>query len=115
MAKYKREVYESAGRLVLKEAGGIKNLTEYCVGLIRYNGNLEQGCKEYVKQDVLIYTADREAWLKRRGINTKNPDKIFDEICGKAANYLVLNYMKKHKLGIIRVGKTILNAKLVKM
>jgi len=111
--EYAKEVYESAGRLVLSEAEGIDLLTEYCVGHIRHDGDLLQGCKDYVSEDVLIWTEDREKWLEKYGIEYEDADETFNEICGTAAEHLVQKYIKDKRMKIVREGNTICNAKLM--
>ena len=111
--KYAKEVYESAGRLVLSEAEGIDLLTEYCVGHIKHNGDLYQGCRDYVSEDVLIWTDDRKKWLEKYKIAYEDADKTFNEICGTAAEHLVQKYMKEKRLKIVKEGNTMCNAKLV--
>ena len=106
MSKISREVYERAGRLAIREAGGKKNLATDVVHAYMHGfTNLMIASEKYVQNNVMIWTADREAWLKRNGISYRmDADKKFNQIVGKAVNYIVIHYMREHKLEIAKSG-----------
>lgn len=106
MAKIPREVYERAGRLAIKEAGGKRSLATDVVGAYMYGyTDLMTASEKYVQNNVMIWTADREMWLKRNGISYRmDADRKFNQIVGKAVNYIVIHYMREHKMEIVKSG-----------
>lgn len=104
MANYKKEDIESAKRLAIKEAGGLANLTNDVVSAMYSNLGYRDGCARYVRENVLVYTADRRAWLDRRGIKYKTPDATFNAIFTLAVADVTAQYIKKHGLSLERHG-----------
>ena len=105
MAKIPTEVYERAGRMAIKDAGGKRNLADYVVHYMEPRIDFATACEKYVQSNVLVYTSDREMWLKKNGISYRmDADKKFNQIVGKAVNYIVIHYMREHKMEIVKSG-----------
>lgn len=107
MVNYKKEDIASAGRLAIKEAGGIKNLAVDVTNLAygSYTSDyLLRASRKYAQENVLIWTAERRAWLDRRGIKYKDADATFDRIAGQGIYNEVAKYMIKHRLMHTRNG-----------
>lgn len=107
MANYKKKDIESAGRLAIKEAGGIRNLAVDVTNLAygQYTSDyLLRASQKYAKENVLIWTKDRRAWLDRRGINYTDADATFNRIAGQGIHDEVAKYMIKHRLMHVRNG-----------
>lgn len=100
MAKYTIEQYESAGRALVREFGGLKGLAEQAVGQLERNMTLAKAIGDNLSYSVLVYTYDREVWLKRHKVPFKDADKTFNELFGQAGAYLVNKYMMKHGYSI---------------
>lgn len=101
MAKYPVAVLESAGRALLKEFGGVKNLAEACASRREYNQSIKDTVGKELSYDVLVYTDDRAAWLKRRKIAFKNADATFNDIFGLAGAYLINKFMMKYGYAMV--------------
>lgn len=96
---------ESAQRTLLREYSGIRNLVSDAVFCM--NGRdptLYKGCLRVVKENVLVYTADRRAWLARRGIKPRDVDGAFNSLFAGEMYDMVVAYIKRHNLAIVKKG-----------
>lgn len=101
MAKYTVAQLESAGRALVKEFGGVRNLAENAVNQKERNTTLAQVIGNNLSYEVLVYTFDRENWLRRHKVPFRNADKTFNDLFGQAGAYLVNKYMMKHGYSIV--------------
>lgn len=97
------KVRESAKRLLAKEWGGVQNLTYSTVGGMAQRDTLYEGTRR-TAQNTLVYTADRRAWLERRGIVARDPDREFNNIVSSVCYDMVTDYMKRHGLSMRKQG-----------
>ena len=107
MAKYSVNVLESAGRLMVRELGGISGLSNQAVGLLERGQTFYEPCANELSYSVITNYVDREKWLNKMGVAYRDADKTFNDICGLAGKYLINQYMKKHGLAIVKVSDAI--------
>lgn len=122
-AKITQATWDKIGRQLIRDAGGIKNLVSYVIntkGAGYPQGNLNDWAKLYIRDGaVWVSYDDRAAQLDKLMIPYKDADKKFNEVYGRAAAYLVQNYLKKNGLMIERTypmsnGHRIYSIKIVK-
>ena len=105
-AKLTQATWDKIGRQITRDAGGIKNLVHYVVEVKSYdypNGSLDDWAKLYIRDGTgWVYTEDRANQLDKLKIPYRDADKKFNEVYGRAAAYLVQNYLKKNGLMIER-------------
>jgi hypothetical protein len=105
LSKTTQKAVESAGRLAVKDAGGLANLTSNVIeGYMTRGMSVMTASEEYAHENILPYTQDRRAWLDRRGIKYKDPNKTFDSIFRHAIYGLVMKYVSTHNLVAQRRG-----------
>lgn len=105
-AKITQATWDKIGRQLVRDADGIRNLVHYVVEVKSYDkpqGSLKDWAYLYVRDGaVWVYTEDRANQLDKLKIPYKDADKKFNEVYGRAAAYLVQEYLKKHGLQIER-------------
>lgn len=121
---YNDKIIASAKRKAIEESGGIRNLVSDCVAATTYSPNksltdiFKAGCMRYAKENIMVYTQDRRAWLERRNVKLMSSvDSTFNAIFSTACYQICVDYMKKHNL-VIGSSKSkfgTVNFKLVKV
>lgn len=106
--KISQATWDAIGKQIVKDAGGIKALTDYVVSSA-YDvpqGNFGDWCRAYIHRGAVWYATDDRAWqLDKFKIPYRNVDKKFEEVYGQATQYLVYHYLKKHGLMIETIRK----------
>ena len=76
LSKTTQKAVESAGRLAVKDAGGLANLTSNVIeGYMTRGMSVMTASEEYAHENILPYTQDRRAWLDEEGSSTKTPTR----------------------------------------
>lgn len=103
---YANNLRASAKRTLISECGGVTNIAYDCVAAMSVRDTLYNGCYRYVRENVLIYRADRRAWFVRRGRDQSHQDidDRFNGLFASACYDIVTEYMKKHGLSLTRKG-----------
>lgn len=122
VSPYNDKIIASAKRKAIEESGGIKNLVSDCVAATIFNPNrtmtdiFKSGCLRFAKENIMVYTSDRRAWLERRNVKLMSSvDYTFDAIFGTACYQICLEYMRKHNMTLVTKKTSYgVNVKLMK-
>lgn len=106
--KISQATWDSIGKQIVKDAGGIKALVDNVVSSA-YDvpqGSFGDWCRAYIHRGAVWYATDDRAWqLDKFKIPYRDADKKFEEVYGQATQYLVYHYLKKHGLMIETIRK----------
>lgn len=105
-ARISQATWDSIGKEILKDSGGIKNLVNDVIHMsYDYpNKSLSELAEVYCYQGncLTAYNVEKAHYLDKHNIPYRDGAKKFDKVYGQAINYLVVNYMKKHNVRLVR-------------
>lgn len=104
--KITQATWDSIGREILKDSEGITNLVHNVLhkSYEHPRMTLSELAEAYCRENGCItpYNQEREMYLIKHKIPYRDAAKKFNKIYGQAINYLIVNYMKKHKYVLSR-------------